>query len=118
MPQGIKPEIVILELNEKYGKFSIEPLERGFGHTLGNALAVELIADHATTVTLQAELIADHATFKTVVDELVADHATSKTLQDELILDHAIILTDLTDLQDQLNACLDVLEEHGLMTAT
>ena len=44
MPEGIKPEIVILELNEKYGKFSIEPLERGFGQTLGNAFRRVLLA--------------------------------------------------------------------------
>ncbi len=52
MPEGIKPEVVILELNEKYGKFSIEPLERGFGHTLGNAFRRVLLADlRGVTVT-------------------------------------------------------------------
>ncbi len=44
MPEGIKPEIVILQLDEKYGRFSIEPLERGFGHTLGNAFRRVLLA--------------------------------------------------------------------------
>ncbi|RQD71534.1 MAG: DNA-directed RNA polymerase subunit alpha [Tindallia sp. MSAO_Bac2] len=35
-----KPRIDILELNEnqKYGKFVIEPLERGYGTTLGNSM--------------------------------------------------------------------------------
>ena len=35
-----KPEYKITEYVEKnnYGKFEIEPLERGFGTTLGNAL--------------------------------------------------------------------------------
>jgi DNA-directed RNA polymerase subunit alpha len=35
-----KPEIKILptEYPEKYGKFTVSPLERGFGQTLGNAL--------------------------------------------------------------------------------
>ncbi len=51
MPEGVKPEIVILELNEKYGKFSIEPLERGFGHTLGNAFRRVLLA-HLRGVTI------------------------------------------------------------------
>ncbi len=44
MLAGVKPEIVILELDEKYGRFSIEPLERGFGHTLGNAFRRVLLA--------------------------------------------------------------------------
>jgi len=44
MPAGVKPEIVILELDEKYGCFSIEPLEQGFGHTLGNAFRRVLLA--------------------------------------------------------------------------
>lgn len=51
MPEGLKPEIVILELDEKYGKFSIEPLERGFGHTLGNTFRRVLLA-HLRGVTM------------------------------------------------------------------
>ncbi|MBR5986044.1 MAG: DNA-directed RNA polymerase subunit alpha [Clostridia bacterium] len=40
MEQMDKPEIKILptEYPEKYGKFTVSPLERGFGQTLGNAL--------------------------------------------------------------------------------
>jgi len=34
----VTPRIEILEENENYGKFVIEPQERGFGTTLGNAL--------------------------------------------------------------------------------
>ncbi|HCX65460.1 MAG TPA: DNA-directed RNA polymerase subunit alpha, partial [Eubacteriaceae bacterium] len=35
-----KPRIEIIELSEdnKYGKFVVEPLERGYGTTLGNSL--------------------------------------------------------------------------------
>ena len=36
-------ECVEMAANSKYGKFVIEPLERGFGHTLGNALRRVLI---------------------------------------------------------------------------
>lgn len=32
------PHIYTLQLNEEYGKFVLEPLERGFGQTIGNAL--------------------------------------------------------------------------------
>lgn len=35
-----KPKIEIVEINEdnRYGKFVCEPLERGYGTTLGNSL--------------------------------------------------------------------------------
>ena len=35
-----KPNIEIVEISEdkKYGKFVVEPLERGYGTTLGNSL--------------------------------------------------------------------------------
>ena len=35
-----KPRIERLEIgeNKRYGKFVVEPLERGFGQTLGNSL--------------------------------------------------------------------------------
>ena len=40
-----KPQIETEELTEdgRYGKFVIEPLERGFGNTLGNSLRLSLI---------------------------------------------------------------------------
>ena len=33
-----KPRIEIAEQNETYGRFVVEPLERGYGTTLGNSL--------------------------------------------------------------------------------
>ncbi|QQE78505.1 DNA-directed RNA polymerase subunit alpha [Alicyclobacillus sp. SO9] len=33
-----KPRIEVIETNETYGKFVVEPLERGYGTTLGNSL--------------------------------------------------------------------------------
>jgi len=41
-----KPVIECLELNEErsYGKFVIEPLERGYGITLGNSLRRVLLS--------------------------------------------------------------------------
>lgn len=33
-----KPMLKLIELNGTYGKFEIEPLERGYGNTLGNSL--------------------------------------------------------------------------------
>jgi len=39
-----KPKIEYAELSDTYGKFVVEPLERGFGVTLGNALRRVLLA--------------------------------------------------------------------------
>ncbi|MDI6874951.1 DNA-directed RNA polymerase subunit alpha [Candidatus Solincola sp.] len=33
-----KPHIVVDKVEDSYGRFIIEPLERGFGHTLGNSM--------------------------------------------------------------------------------
>jgi len=40
----LDPKITAVELDPKHGKFAIEPLERGFGHTLGNAFRRVLLA--------------------------------------------------------------------------
>ncbi len=39
-----RPKIECVELNDRYGKFVIEPLERGFGTTLGNCLRRVLLS--------------------------------------------------------------------------
>src|SRR3972149_8446343 len=39
-----KPKVEYAELSETYGKFVVEPLERGFGVTLGNALRRTLLS--------------------------------------------------------------------------
>ncbi len=44
MIEGLNPQIKIMEMTPTYGKFVAEPLERGFGHTLGNALRRVLLA--------------------------------------------------------------------------
>jgi DNA-directed RNA polymerase subunit alpha len=44
MIEELAPSMVALELSDKYGKFAVEPLERGFGHTLGNAFRRVLLA--------------------------------------------------------------------------
>ncbi|PDW04182.1 DNA-directed RNA polymerase subunit alpha [Candidatus Viridilinea mediisalina] len=38
------PKIEILEADEQYGRFKIEPLDPGYGHTLGNALRRVLLS--------------------------------------------------------------------------
>ena len=43
-PSVPKPEVKTLELDETYGKFALEPLERGFATTLGNPLRRVLLS--------------------------------------------------------------------------
>jgi DNA-directed RNA polymerase subunit alpha len=40
----LEPKITALELTSKYGKFSVEPLARGFGHTLGSSFRRVLLS--------------------------------------------------------------------------
>jgi len=42
--ETVTPRIQIVEESETYGKFVIEPEERGYGHTLGNALRRVLLS--------------------------------------------------------------------------
>jgi DNA-directed RNA polymerase subunit alpha len=42
--EAAKPKIEYAELSDTYGKFIVEPLERGFGVTLGNALRRVLLS--------------------------------------------------------------------------
>ncbi|HPY94305.1 MAG TPA: DNA-directed RNA polymerase subunit alpha [Clostridia bacterium] len=46
MTESVSPRIERVEYNEEsfYGRFVVEPLERGFGHTLGNALRRSLLS--------------------------------------------------------------------------
>jgi DNA-directed RNA polymerase subunit alpha len=44
MIQGLNPKVHPLELTDTYGRFAIEPLERGYGDTLGNAFRRVLLA--------------------------------------------------------------------------
>lgn len=44
MLQGLNPKVQPLELTDTYGRFAVEPLERGYGDTLGNAFRRILIA--------------------------------------------------------------------------
>ena len=43
-PSVPKPQVKTLELDETYGKFALEPLERGFATTLGNPLRRVLLS--------------------------------------------------------------------------
>jgi DNA-directed RNA polymerase subunit alpha len=40
----IRPKLGVAEVNDRYGRFELEPLERGFGTTLGNSLRRVLLS--------------------------------------------------------------------------
>ncbi len=44
MLEILKPRLKFEEVSEKVGRFYVEPLERGFGHTLGNSLRRVLLS--------------------------------------------------------------------------
>ena len=44
-----KPNITVIDQEESYGKFVVEPLERGFGTTLGNSLRRVLLTSISGT---------------------------------------------------------------------
>lgn len=53
----LKPRIVNVEvINERHAKVSLEPLERGFGHTLGNALRRILSSSMPGCAVTEAEI--------------------------------------------------------------
>lgn len=54
----------------------------------------------------------------TFLEESEANFEAMKALATELIADHAVTITDLTTMSTKINAILDVLEEHGFMTAS
>ena len=37
-PETLKPDVRVLESEDTYGKVAVEPLQRGFGLTIGNPL--------------------------------------------------------------------------------
>ncbi len=53
----LKPRIVNVEqINDQHAKVSLEPLERGFGHTLGNALRRILLSSMPGCAVTEAEI--------------------------------------------------------------
>lgn len=42
--QEVQPEVRVIESEDSYGHFRIEPLKRGYGHTLGNAMRRVLLS--------------------------------------------------------------------------
>ena len=56
-----RPRIVSKELTENYGMFVVEPLERGFGTTLGNSLRRVLLSSLPGAAATSASRILHHS---------------------------------------------------------
>ena len=50
-------EIIVEEVNPNHSKIILEPLERGFGHTLGNALRRIILSSIPVHVLLKQKLM-------------------------------------------------------------
>jgi DNA-directed RNA polymerase subunit alpha len=60
------PKVECIESNESYGRFIAEPLEKGFGTTLGNALRRVLLSSLAGAAVTSVEIGGIHHEFSTI----------------------------------------------------
>ncbi len=71
----LKPRIVdVNAINDKHAKVTLEPLERGFGHTLGNALRRILLSSMPGTAIINAE-----------IDGVLHEYSTIEGVQEDVI---------------------------------
>ncbi|TMI81149.1 MAG: DNA-directed RNA polymerase subunit alpha [Bacillati bacterium ANGP1] len=73
MWDSTKPKIEFAELSDTYGKFVVEPLERGFGVTLGNALRrilLSSISGAAVTSVKIENVLHEFSTIPGVVEDV------------------------------------------------
>jgi DNA-directed RNA polymerase subunit alpha len=86
----LKPRLVnVQEINERHAKVSLEPLERGFGHTLGNALRRILLSSMPGCAVVEAE-----------IEGVLHEYTTIEGVQED-VLD---ILLNLKDLAISMHA--------------
>ena len=71
----LKPRIVDVQgISDKHAKVTLEPLERGFGHTLGNALRRILLSSMPGTAIINAE-----------IDGVLHEYSTIEGVQEDVI---------------------------------
>jgi DNA-directed RNA polymerase subunit alpha len=90
MTDFLKPRIVDVQLiNERRAKVTLEPLERGFGHTLGNALRRILLSSLTGSAVAEVE-----------IDGVLHEYTTIEGVQEDVI----DILLNLKGLAIKLHA--------------
>ena len=71
----LKPRIVDVQaITDKHAKVTLEPLERGFGHTLGNALRRILLSSMPGAAVTEAE-----------IDGVLHEYSTIEGVQEDVI---------------------------------
>lgn len=99
--------IIVDQINQEHAKVTLEPLERGFGHTLGNALRRILLSSMPGAAISEAE-----------IDGVVHEYSTIEGVQEDVI----DILLNLKDVAVQMHerdeALLSISKEGpGIVTA-
>ena len=98
----LKPRLVdIQEINASHAKVTLEPLERGFGHTLGNALRRILLSSMPGTAIINAE-----------IDGVLHEYSTIEGVQEDVI-DILLNLKGLAIKMDGLDQATLTLKKKG-----
>ncbi|MBU1654431.1 MAG: DNA-directed RNA polymerase subunit alpha [Gammaproteobacteria bacterium] len=96
----LKPRIVRVDaLSDKHAKVSLEPLERGFGHTLGNALRRILLSSMPGAAVIEVEM-----------EGVVHEYSTLEGVQEdvlEILLNLKELAIDMPD-RDEATVKLNV----------
>ena len=71
----LRPKLVDIEaISPTHAKISIEPLERGFGHTLGNALRRVLLSS-----------LPGSAVTEVTIDNILHEYSTIEGVQEDVL---------------------------------
>ncbi|MFY9495271.1 MAG: DNA-directed RNA polymerase subunit alpha [Limnochordia bacterium] len=102
-----KPRIETVELTEDYGKFVVEPLERGYGITLGNSLRRILLSSLPGTAVTSVHIdgvLHEFSTIEGVVEDTVDIVLNLKKLLVKLHTDEPVTIRVDTDQSGPLRA--------------
>jgi DNA-directed RNA polymerase subunit alpha len=98
----LKPSIVNVQtFNERHAKVTLEPLERGFGHTLGNALRRILLSSISGCAVVEAE-----------IEGVLHEYSTIEGVQEDVI-DILLNLKGLSFRMHTRNEAVLTLEKSG-----
>ncbi len=103
----LKPRIVNVEtVNDRHAKVSLEPLERGFGHTLGNALRRILLSSMPGCAVTEAE-----------IDGVLHEYSAIEGVQED-VLEILLNLKELAILMEDRDEAMLSLNAKGPATVT
>ncbi|WMY97300.1 MAG: DNA-directed RNA polymerase subunit alpha [Arsenophonus sp.] len=103
----LRPRLVNIEkINIKYAKVTLEPLERGFGHTLGNALRRILLSSMPGCAVTEVE-----------IDGILHEYSTKEGIQED-ILEILLNLKKLAVTIHEKNEALLTLKKNGIGPVT